>query len=351
MLKSFYIQNFKNFKELTIPTLRRVNLIVGKNNVGKSTLLEAIALYLSEGDEYCLRNLLYGRGEEIPYTRQDDDIQDYVKDRLLSIFHEWKEDYSKDFAIKLGEQENDTITIKQVYIADYRKNGVSDVRTIGVYNQEDIDDAGGKLSFNALGLMSQKRDGDMNLIRYDHGLSYASKPKNVPYQIVYSIDLNNSANALLYDKIALSASESYIVKALNIINDDIDRITFVTDGLRDRYRIPVVSLKNSGKRVRLSSMGDGLNRVLTIILALLNAKGGVLLLDEFETGLHYSVQTQLWEIIFMLAEELDIQAFVTSHSSDCLKAFTKANNKEMGMLIRLEQRKAGVLHHCACVET
>ena len=136
------------------------------------------------------------------------------------------------------------------------------------------------------------------------------------------------------------------MKALNIINDDIDRITFVTDGLRDRYRIPVVSLKNSGKRVRLSSMGDGLNRVLTIILALLNAKGGVLLLDEFETGLHYSVQTQLWEIIFMLAEELDIQVFVTSHSSDCLKAFTKANNKEMGMLIRLEQRKAGVLPVC-----
>ena len=48
MMESFYIQNFKNFEELTLDQLRRVNLIVGKNSVGKSTLLEAIAVYLSD---------------------------------------------------------------------------------------------------------------------------------------------------------------------------------------------------------------------------------------------------------------------------------------------------------------
>ena len=105
-------------------------------------------------------------------------------------------------------------------------------------------------------------------------------------------------------------------------------------------------MKDTGRRVHLSSMGDGLNRVLTIILSLLNCKNGVLLLDEFETGLHYSVQKQLWDIIFLLAEELNVQVFVTSHSFDCLKAFAEANVSEQGMLIRLEQRSAGIEPVC-----
>lgn len=348
MIQSFYIHNFKNFEELILPQLKRVNLIVGKNNVGKSTLLEAMAVYLSEGDEFCLKDILQARGEELPYSRQIDSTQELVKDRLLSLFHDWKEDYSKDYCIKLAEQKDNPVTINQVYIADYRNDGITDGKTLYVYHQEDIDAADGKLTITTGGLLSQKANGGgANIIRYDHALPFASKPfKKIPYQMVHTVDFNSYSNATLYDKISLSPLEDYIVKALNIINENIDRITFVTEELRERYRVPVVSLKNSGKRVRLSSMGDGLNRVLTIILSLLNSKDGVLLLDEFETGLHYSVQKQLWEIIFMLAEELNIQVFVTSHSSDCLKTFSKTNTKEQGMLIRLEQRKSGITPVC-----
>lgn len=348
MIQSFYIQNFKNFRELSLPLLKHVNLIVGKNNVGKSTLLEAIAVYLSEGDEFCLKDILTARGEELLYSRQSDDIRDIVKDRLLSLFHDWEENYSKDYCIRLAEHQDNPVTINQVYITDYRKDGIADGKALYVYHQEDIDAADGKLTITTGGLFSKKTDGGgANIIRYDHALPFAAKPfKKVPYQMVHTVDFNSSSNAILYDKISLSPLEDYIVKALNIINDNIDRITFVTEELRDRYRIPVVSLKDSGKRVRLSSMGDGLNRVLTIILSLLNSKDGVLLLDEFETGLHYSVQKQLWEIIFMLAEELNIQVFVTSHSSDCLKSFSKANSNEQGMLIRLEQRKSGIIPVC-----
>ena len=89
-------------------------------------------------------------------------------------------------------------------------------------------------------------------------------------------------------------------------------------------------------------MGDGINRILTIILAMLNCKGGVLLLDEFETGLHYSVQGELWKVIFMLADELDIQVFATSHSTDCIKSFADSNEQGVGMLFRLEERKGMV---------
>lgn len=339
MIESFYIQNFKNFRELSIPQLKRINLIVGKNSVGKSTMLEALALYLSEGDEYCLKDLLMGRGEEIPFGRQTEDNQEHVKERCLSLFHGWKEDYSKNFCIRLCENPEKVVTIQQVLI--------SEGKALAIYHQEDMDETKHRLAVTTKGLMTKKTDGDFELIRYDRSQQYMSKSyKKVPYLMVRTIDFETSANASLYDKITLSPLEDYIVKALNIINADIDRITFVTEETGGKYRIPVVSLKGSSQRVRLTSLGDGVNRVLTIILSLLNCKGGVLLLDEFETGLHYSVQKQLWDVIFMLAEQLDVQVFVTTHSSDCLNAFSKVNVEGKGMLIRLEQRKNMIVPVC-----
>lgn len=338
MIGSFYIRNFKNFRELAIPQLKQVNLIVGKNSVGKSTLLEAMALYLSEGDEFCLKELLMGRGEDIPYKLSEDN-QEQVKDRCLSIFSGWREDYSKDFCIKLAEKQDTPVTIHQVYI--------SEGKALAVYHQEDMEEAGRRMSITSRGLMTTRSDGEIDLIRYDRTLQYISKPyKKVPYLMVHTIDFESTSNASLYDRITLSPLEDYIVKALNIINPDIDRITFVTEETGGKYRIPVVSLKESGQRVRLTSLGDGVNRVLTIILSLLNCKGGVLLLDEFETGLHYSVQKQLWEVIFMLAKQLDVQVFVTTHSSDCLNAFSKVNVEGQGMLIRLERRQNEIVPVC-----
>ncbi len=92
-------------------------------------------------------------------------------------------------------------------------------------------------------------------------------------------------------------------------------------------------------------MGEGMNRMFGIALALVNAKDGMLLIDEADTGLHYSVLSDLWKLIFEVAHRLNVQVFATTHSKDCLEAFQYAaevNTEEEGVLIRLENRKAGV---------
>ena len=111
----------------------------------------------------------------------------------------------------------------------------------------------------------------------------------------------------------------------------------------EQQRVPFVVYKNSTKRVRLSSMGDGMNRILTIILALLNAKDGFLLIDEYGSGLHYYVQTKLWEIVFSLSKKHNVQVFATTHSNDCIKSFVQADNDNQGKLIRLEEIEGTVM--------
>ncbi len=68
----------------------------------------------------------------------------------------------------------------------------------------------------------------------------------------------------------------------------------------------------------------------------------MLLIDEIENGIHYSVQPELWQLIFQLARRLNVQVFATTHSWDCIKGFQRAAEKEKqeeGMLIRLGRRK------------
>ena len=105
-------------------------------------------------------------------------------------------------------------------------------------------------------------------------------------------------------------------------------------------RVPVVRVKGIGERVPLKSLGEGMNRLLEIALALIECENGVLLVDEIENGLHYSVLLDVWRLIFKTAKDLNVQVFATTHSKDCIEAFAVAANEspEDGMLVRLERR-------------
>jgi predicted ATP-dependent endonuclease of OLD family len=89
----------------------------------------------------------------------------------------------------------------------------------------------------------------------------------------------------------------------------------------------------------LRTFGDGVNRLFGVILSLCNARNGVLLVDEIENGLHYSVQTEIWRTIFRLANTLNVQVFATSHSWDCVRAFQEAASEspQDGVLVRLSK--------------
>ena len=101
-------------------------------------------------------------------------------------------------------------------------------------------------------------------------------------------------------------------------------------------------MRSAGFRrpVPLRSFGDGLSRLFVIILSLVNAQGGILLIDEFENGLHHTVQLDAWRMIFRLARDLDVQVFATSHSWDAVETFqaAAAEAPDDGALLRLVRR-------------
>ena len=83
-----------------------------------------------------------------------------------------------------------------------------------------------------------------------------------------------------------------------------------------------------------------MSRLLGLSLALVQSQNGILLIDEIESELHYSVLPDIWKLIFHTAKELNVQVFATTHSKDCLEAFAAASHeyKGEGMFIRLQRQ-------------
>ena len=88
-------------------------------------------------------------------------------------------------------------------------------------------------------------------------------------------------------------------------------------------------------------MGDGIRRILQLFISMEKARDGFLLIDEFENGLHYSVQTEVWQLLFRLAKQRNIQIFATTHSLDCVKGFQKASeqSEDLAMLFNFSRSR------------
>ncbi len=359
-MKSLFIKNFKNIEELKIDSLSRVNLIAGRNNVGKSTLLEAISIYASGGSFDWLRELLEMRGEYTRSTYREDDRNAIEKFRKIfaSLFYGRKAEFNEEKQIIIASCDTnsddirrDFVTLQFVYLKETSETDESgNIRTKKeiIKNNKEINQAsktkeGIELEVRKSGIVFTISESykDIQDYNFDYG-NFGFTNFFIDCQLIKTNAAAREENATLWDKVVMTEKENDVVEALQIIDPSIEKLSFIDEDSQGK-RIPVVKLKDSDTRLRLSSMGDGINRVLTIILGLVNCKNGFLLIDEFENGLHYTVQTKLWEIIFKLSEKLNIQVFVTTHSRDCISSFAKVNKDDAGQIIRLENRKGKIV--------
>jgi AAA15 family ATPase/GTPase len=349
MLRSIDIKNYRNLKEFRISSLGKVNLFTGKNNTGKSTLLEAIAIYATKGDFAFLNQLIADRGETFRQLETNKNPTQVNIRALSSMFTGRIVEFGKTDAISIGIVENTLFGEEQVtekslslrfvkYFEEVQKDPQVTISRSRIMQEEEAD----KQLVNYKVGFEIKTGTSSFLIPLDEDrpFRYSYKPmgNNENVQFIRTRNIDRDINGRLWDNITLTEKELNVIEALKIIEPNTERIAFIEESSRERNA--VIKLSNNNNVVPLKSMGDGINRILTIILALVNADNGFLLIDEFENGLHHTVQEQLWNIIFNLSQKLNIQVFVTTHSNDCILGFQDVLNRPenilLGKLIRLD---------------
>jgi AAA15 family ATPase/GTPase len=351
MINSISIKNFKNLEDLKIPSLKRVNLITGKNNTGKSSLLEAVSLIIDEGNPSLIDIIINDRGEDYSKHISDYDLgNSYTKEKakysiqnlnlksLSSLFYKRKIEFDTN-EIEISST-GKNLSKLSLNLINYEEKKIFDKKGNPI-GQKKVASKNIENNF-ALEIDFQGTEKHHNLIPLNEkpfGIyANTSNLKSIPLLSINNNSFFKIDTSLFFDSIALSEKENYVIEALQIIEPTIERLAFVENGKNNRKA--VVKLKNEKEIVPLQSMGDGINRVLTIALLLVNAENGYLLIDEFENGLHYSVQEKLWKIIFHLSQKLNIQILATTHSNDCINSFENilndSTNSYEGKLIRLD---------------
>ena len=131
------------------------------------------------------------------------------------------------------------------------------------------------------------------------------------------LNLNLSSMQSAWNAVIEERREGEIVQAMRILMPTIDSIQFLV-GDRRRQGI-LVGQKGAQLRLPIGSYGDGMRRLLAISLALVSTKNGCLLIDEIDTGLHWTVMEDMWLLVVEAAQRYDIQVFATTHSHDCIE--------------------------------
>lgn len=341
-LRSFEVVGFRAIGHLWLPELGRVNLFVGKNNAGKTSLLEAIRLYLHRNAR-SLPSVIFEIIREhagyrpVPsFTRSRSEVEaadlQAAVDAVELLFHGSFEQQSlQPIRLRPEPMPSTGLTLSAPWAVETSDTETVDRNSRTVY------------------LAPESAILEMESEARTTSLSLEWLVRRVPLSRVgaRSLGLMIPASGMdpfrireLWDRIALSGQEGLVEDALRVIVPNLDRILLVGESGR---RSVLVKLTGTARPIPMQSMGDGVNRVFAIAVALVLAKGGALLVDEIENGLHYSVQDEVWRAIFSLARRFNVQVFATSHSWDTIVGFQYAANRseEEGMLYRLDAQADG----------
>ncbi|HEY0514944.1 MAG TPA: AAA family ATPase [Thermoanaerobaculia bacterium] len=303
MIRELTVNGFRCFREIRVEPLTRVNLFVGQNNSGKTSLLEAVELVAIGGIEGLVRSAV--RRDEIVLRRSEagEEFKEHAVDPAHLFFgHELH--LGKSFRI---EGPGDTrrwieCTVKQAS------------------TQETL-----ILSLHFQSHVTRGQHQDQRLTVSPGGgvlpppgrLPKASPPVN----FLRAESSDGARLGQLWDALVLTPEEEGVTEALKIIEPRIERLAVVGEG-RASAKV-LLKLAGMDQRLPLGSLGGGVGHLLALVLHLFSARGGFLLVDEIDTGLHYSVMVNLWRLIVETARRLDVQVLATTHSLDCVRALAR----------------------------
>jgi predicted ATPase len=311
MLQSLSVKNYRGFRDFKMDGFDRVNLITGANNVGKTSLLEALYLNLAPTSaEPSLRTEL---------LRSFEQVKEY-----LDVEGSWGWlFYAKNY--------QDMIQINSLGAGQPEQR-------LTIAWASLMAAAGGhqpleqKLLINLTLDQSERIVANSSIFMVESP-SWEDKPGEITitnWSRDKSQQLAQTLLGVIWEPKILSPKES--AKQFSRL-DDLGRKNEVLEVLRildERLKDLGVSVSDKlpmiyadvgiGRRLPVAQMGAGMVSLLAMTLEIINAPQGVVLIDEIESGLHHSVMVKVWQALATAARRYDVQIFATTHSLEAVRA-------------------------------
>lgn len=329
MYRSFKVKNFRGLRNLEIDSLERVNLIAGKNNAGKTALLEA--LFIHSGPNRPTLGLVVNQFRGA--------VEENLGDTFDDLF--WKFDAKSEITLCADGTWGSGSNGRQLLMK------FSDVEISKfVLGEGDTFDSQ-VLENNSVDFISNRKIvleyTDENDTRYvsqgiiiGHKISANTERLELQTSQVPIQNLGNSTfiasgykdpqgDAAMFSKLRLNRKHHKIESMMRRVEPSLQSLSVIAGP-----SLPTLHAELSGhdRLVPMRLLGEGVARLLSVSLAIATIGSGIVLIDEIENGLHHSVLKSVWSGIAQFAREFNVQIFATTHSGECIRAAHQAFSED-----------------------
>ena len=347
MYTSFTARNFRGFRSLTIEPLGRINLIAGANNVGKTALLEAIFLHTGAYNPALVLRVNGFRGFErlkIDFSPRPDATWDSVFFRFdmsecIELVGENTVTGRRSLRLRDVRDPSDLMEIARfISYARDETEGVPSSPSFS-YALGEIEGVSGTPEIpRVLELTYEEpgKSGKVYLIMDARGVRAAPPHPPPPFPAFFLAARSRvpfEADAERFGRLERRGKEDVLLPVLQIIEPRLTRLAMVFWAGQPILHGDI----GIGHLVPLPVMGEGMARLASLVLRISSAPEGVVLADEIENGLHYSVLPSIWRAVGEAAESFGTQVIATTHSFECIRAAHEALNGDDRFDFRLHR--------------
>ena len=331
MYKSFRVQNFRGFKDLRLDDMARVNLIAGKNNTGKSALLEAILTYTGEYDSSILLRIFDEKRRSSSIFGRDKGLG-AIDPGWTTLFHRFETaeeiclSGQRDEHVTRNGCEGKTSKSERLVISIVNNDSFPQDISLHRTERERVVDADGpmllfrdkyetSISFNPF----SSRDTSAYPIgeRREPGRITKHISSFLPTYSLPSVE----KEATLFTVLRRTQQDKKLLTLAKNVEPRLTQFELLHNGPHIEVH---GHMKGLEQPVPLSSMGEGMRRIFSLMLAISTTGKGIVFIDEIENGLHHSIHVDVWRAIAEAASAYNVQIFATTHSYEMIRAAHEA---------------------------
>ncbi len=320
-LTNIEIKKFKCFKDFKADGFKRVNLIGGKNNVGKTAFMEACYLtsnsfkIFKENGNYSTRS-----GSSI-----DRDWFHFEIIKILILIKQYRE--RATFTTDWFREEVDLTTFSNFNIEINEKFRLSLEDNFLIPEHFNVQAWSNWSGVNIAKFMDSK---------YYHKIYKKNTLPKIDNYAFVSLCHNENKIKRIIDSLKLNKQ----YKNINKLLDDIFQIEQI-DIIKDK-----VMLKQNEEFYDINDFGDGIRHFINMIIVLISSQNTVIFLDEVDNGIHYTNFDKLWKNILTISKKQNVQVFATTHSKECIESYARVSKEledEDICFIKLSKLKDGTI--------
>lgn len=345
MFREIEIGCYRGLQNIVLSELGKMNVIIGENNSGKTSVLEALQLF--ENSNVLESAISVARKREAQLG-----VFSYGKllpfDMLLYSFP-MGDGALKEIDVRAADDEAEDCHIGIRANLDKDMFMPEDMTEAELKRYNDYCDENGYIRTISGEFLYERRIRRVRnfyfneiqsrpQIQSEEGRVYLRKQSKIVYISPMDIYTNKIISASLY-KGMLVEEKRRLLELLQLFDE---RIIGIETGVQYGRPTTFIEMEDCGL-VPISVFGDGLKKVLTLASAVVKTRDGVILIDEFETGIHKHALIQVAKWLAMATERYKVQVFLTTHSDDAIDALVKAQEDYRNInAYRLEHYKSQI---------